>query len=106
MILNWGTHVVCSWEPKVKERKRPTELTTARLKSSSENVDALRRDTISANRGCRHVPGEGGGAGAGAGVGVDLNRGVEGKGISAFIMKRVFEEKDPLNLQSRIRPCS
>jgi hypothetical protein len=56
----------------------------ARLKSCSENMDALLRDTISANLGCRHVPGEGGGAGEGAGAGV--TRRVDG--MSALITGR------------------
>ena len=86
-----GTHMVWTWELKVKESKRAIELRTARLKSCSENVDALWRDMISANLGCRHVPGEGGGAAVGAGVGVDLSRGVNGNRISALILEHVLE---------------
>ena len=82
------THVALSSELKVKEIRSAIKLKAARLKSWSENVDALRRDTISANWGCLHVPGEGGGAGEGAGAGV--TRGVDGRGIKALIMDHVL----------------
>lgn len=49
----------------------------------------MRRETISVNFGCRHVPGDGGGAGEGVGIGVDVTRGVDGRGIKAFIVKHV-----------------
>lgn len=62
------TYIAWICELKVKENRRASKLKTARLKSCSEKVDALRRDTISANFGCRHVPGEGGGAGEEVGV--------------------------------------
>lgn len=81
------TYVVWISELKRKERKRANKLKAARLRSCSENVDALRRETISENFGCRHVPGEGGGAGDGEGVGVDLARGVNGRGTKAFMIR-------------------
>lgn len=68
----------------------------ARLKSWSENVEALRRETISVNFGCRHVPGEGGGAGKDVGVGVGVARGVDGRGIRAFILKHITSHLIPV----------
>lgn len=73
----------------MKESRRAKTLKAARLKSCSEKVDVLRRETISANLGCLHVPGEGGGVGEGAGegVGIGVTRGVDGLGIKAFIIE-------------------
>jgi hypothetical protein len=76
-------------------------LNTARLKSCSEKVDALRRDTISSNLGCLHVPGEGGGTGEG--IGVDSTRGVDGRGISAFIVKHILGTVVDLMTLDRLR---